>query len=610
MINTVLKDQISSLGLVMEASGLVHDTIFDYFRLEKDSVIAPNGDKYPLKKIESLSYSPMNHQMALMNGDGSVDLLAGGKFPVAPVIIRDMPVTSSALSKEWDNLFPDWKGQLYYEELEEVDVIDMAMLGMPLYGIQPITDNVIAQYHICLENILTEKGYVGKRFPSNRVMDEVMAAKIMENRRNSFREWVEAHKWDGHPRLRTWFKDTLGASAPPLRGEDGLPSAEEAKYIEDVTEAWFIGAIKRMYQETKHEIVPVLIGAQDAGKSSVLKYMAGSDRWFRDTAADVSDPARFLDTVRGAIIVELAESSSMRGSDNEKLKAFITASSDRLRKAYARRDETYPRHFIMIATSNLDNIFTDVTGNRRFFPLYCDGNGTRPIATEFRGPKASYEVEQLWAEALALYRDGHKWFLSTETKRLAKKVQEFGTVEHPGITAINAFLDNPANGYHTKGSRICRRIIMEEVFHVDPAFAPREIESNYRAWTNSTRHWVKTKPFRYAGEVHRGYERAYLAKEDPILKTAKLVSGYDSDWDIEYEPADPDKIPDTLPEECNLTLEDIIREHCDKHGIHNTGDVFPTDGLTAQEIEAMFINGYIYNLGTFSKPMYRLGFVP
>lgn len=600
----ILKDQLRCVGLTLDEKNTVSDGVFEYFKLKDDVLESVKGERFEVEAIGGFAYTPTEHVIRLDMGEEEETLIYGGKFPDPVVILRDMPTTSSALSAVWDELYPLWRTQLYYDELEEKEMMDMSMIGRADLGVQPISDAVLAQFHIHLESTLTDMGFIGKKFPSRAVMDEVMIAKLADNRRNSFREWVESHEWDGQARLRMWFRDTLGASAPPLRGEDDVVTEEELKYIGDVTEAWFIGAIKRMYQETKHEIVPVLIGNQAAGKSSTLKYLAGADKWYRDTSSDVSDPSRFLDTVRGAVIVELAESSSMRNSDQEKLKAFISSSSDRLRKAYARMDMSYPRHFIMIATSNLDNIFTDVTGNRRFFPMYCEGNGTRKVAIEHRGAKASYEVEQLWAEALFLYKHGRKWFLDMETKRLAKKVQAYGTVEHPGITAINAFLDDPANGYHTVGSRVCRKIIVEEVFHMDAAHVPKDIEANYRAWANSTQHWVKSTPFRYAGSTHRGYERAYLAEEEPVFKAAKLVSGYDSEWDAETNARDD------FNEIYDIPLEDVMRQHCERYHLMYTGEDFPTDGLTAQQVDSMFLNGYIYNVGTITKPSYRLGFIP
>lgn len=237
------------------------------------------------------------------------------------------------------------------------------------------------------------------------------------NRVDPFYEYVSSIKWDGTPRVRRWFIDGLGAYIP------GVDKATSDLIIEEATQAWFVGSMGRSNGNAyKLEIVPVLIGDQGTYKSTYVSYTAMSmvdDDWYNSTVAGLKDPKFFFESIRGAKVVEWSESTQLkRAEDVELLKAFISQEKDTYRPSYARNSETYNRQFSCIMTSNERRLFNDDTGNRRFIPMVCSDNRARWI-THANMEENLYDVQQVWAEALALLNSGAKAYMPSDVERLA-----------------------------------------------------------------------------------------------------------------------------------------------------------------------------------------------
>ena len=232
-----------------------------------------------------------------------------------------------------------------------------------------------------------------------------------------FYEYVSSIEWDGVPRVRRWFIDGLGAYIP------GVDKDTSDRIIDEATQAWFVGTMGRSNGNSyKLEIVPVLIGDQGTYKSTYVSYTAMSmveEDWYNSTVASLKDPKFFFESIRGAKVVEWSESTQLkRAEDVELLKAFISQEKDTYRPSYARNSETYNRQFSCIMTSNEKTLFNDDTGNRRFIPMVCSDNRARWITYE-NMEENLYDVQQVWAEALALLRSGAKAYMPSDVERLA-----------------------------------------------------------------------------------------------------------------------------------------------------------------------------------------------
>lgn len=581
---------LKALGLKVVQGGIVEDENGRYAILGGNQIQLVDGTILDYDRIEFIEYNGLERELGFSLSDGTELSVPPGRLDHRDMRVhppRQMPTSTSQLNAVFRELYPDVDSQVYYDVLMERDMIDMAMLDRPDDGIIPLSDKVLTVYHDHAENRLRELGFQG-RFPSRAVMDECLTYQTYDHRRNAFREWVEAHEWDGVPRLHTWFRDTFGATAPALTPE------EERTYLGDVAEAWFVGAVSRQYVTTHHEVVPVLISEQGIGKGLALRYTAGSDSWFIDTNVDVHETQRFLEGIRGRVIVEMSESTQLKRSDMEALKGFISKDVDQLRKSYARYEEEFPRHFVLVATSNQDNIFSDPTGNRRFFPMYCDPSvATRRFSVDRR--VGQYDVEQVWAEALHLFRNGGRYYYPKKDVALAETMQEFCTVERPNVSRISEWLDSQPL-YRIKGARITRATIFEECFGIDHGVAvSRDLESAYRNWAATDRAWKKVTSMRVNGVTSRGYERVMEPSEG---RRPKASLGIVEDASV----ADRDavQVRDEDPVE-------IMRAIVTREGCRMCGDRFPTEGLSQAVIEFLLGEGYIYKLG---EGDYRIACLP
>jgi len=173
---------------------------------------------------------------------------------------------------------------------------------------------------------------------------------------------------------------------------------------------------------------------QGIRKSSFLNILAKN--WFSDSFTTVQGKEA-LEQLQGAWIIEIAELSAFRKSEVEAIKHFISKQKDDYRPAYARSPETFRRQCVFFGTTNNLEFLKDPTGNRRFWPVLCGQNNiTKNVFEDL--PK---EVDQLWAEAVHLYQQGEKLYLSKETEEKARATQEMHSEKDERIGMVLEYLD-------------------------------------------------------------------------------------------------------------------------------------------------------------------------
>lgn len=143
----------------------------------------------------------------------------------------------------------------------------------------------------------------------------------------------------------------------------------------------------------------ILEGNQGVGKSSALKVLA--DPWFTDDMADLGTKDAAMQTA-GVWLVEMGELSAMARSEVERVKAFLSRRVDRFRRPYERRTVEVPRQCVFSGSTNGDDYLRDETGARRFWPVKTGRLNLDTLARE---------RDQLWGEAMQLYRQGAPWWL-------------------------------------------------------------------------------------------------------------------------------------------------------------------------------------------------------
>lgn len=232
-------------------------------------------------------------------------------------------------------------------------------------------------------------------------LKSILLAVAAERAYHPIRDYFAAlPAWDGIPRVDTLFIDYLGSP--------------DTAYTRSVARKMMVASVARIYEPgVKFDSVVVLNGPQGMGKSSFFAKLGG--KWFSDslTIGDMRDKAA-PEKLQGYWILELGELAGLKKVDVETVKAFITRQDDKFRHSYGYSVEDHPRQCIIVgSTNNNDGFLRDITGNRRFWPVTCSTDA----------PHRPWEVErviqQLWAEAYLLYKQGEKLYLEPDIERMA-----------------------------------------------------------------------------------------------------------------------------------------------------------------------------------------------
>ena len=347
-------------------------------------------------------------------------------------------------------------------------------------------------------------------------------------------------QWDGVPRVETLYVDYFGAP--------------DTKYTRAVSRKIMIAAVARIFEPgKKFDSVVIINGPQGIGKSTFYSRLGG--KWFSDslTVTDMKDKTG-AEKLQGYWILELSELSGMRKADVETVKSFISRTDDKFRASYGTNVEDHPRQCIIVGSTNADSGFLrDITGNRRFWPVRVEGNGTLHA-----WDMTAETVDQIWAEALALYKEGENLYLEGDAAQEASEHQadamesddREGLVraylnrllppdwDSMSLYARREFLELSTPG-QVQRTKVCNMEVWAECFGKDPALLTKKDSYEIASIMGRIDGWV-----RYTGSVNGtslfpiyGKQRAYTRELVPEQGTS--ANGVVP----ELVPAENDEIP-------------------------------------------------------------------
>jgi predicted P-loop ATPase len=260
--------------------------------------------------------------------------------------------------------------------------------------------------------------WLAERFrfePKKTDIADAVLGVALANRFHPIRDYLDALVWDGRQRLHTWLQVYLGAGH--ARDDPGLSDtalAERDRYLSWVGTWWMIQSIARIRRPgCKADNVLILEGEQGVMKSTALKVLYSPD-WFSDTRIDIGSKDAML-AMQGTWCIELAELDAMNKADMRTAKAYFSSSEDRFRVPYGHRLARFPRQSVMAGTTNQSEYLSDLTGNRRYWPVACGDIDIVGLG-EVR--------DQLWAEAQMRFARGERWYAETDEEKAVLAEQQ------------------------------------------------------------------------------------------------------------------------------------------------------------------------------------------
>ena len=255
-------------------------------------------------------------------------------------------------------------------------------------------------------------------------INDALAAVLTRHRYHPIKDYLNSLRWDGVPRLDRLIIDYIGADDTPINRV--------------MTRKHFTAAVTRIFRPgCKYDYCLILTGPEGSGKSTLLNKMGGE--WFNDSVV-TTEGKEGMDQLRRAWIVEMGELSSIKRSDVEQVKSYLSKQVDIYRAAYERRTNEHPRQCVFCGTTNEQFFLKGNTGNRRFWVI-----AVNPVFRKYSDWTGALDRDrdQLWAEAVHYYKQGEKLYLDKDMEDEARQRQAEYNDDHddPLAEILDQFLD-------------------------------------------------------------------------------------------------------------------------------------------------------------------------
>lgn len=243
-----------------------------------------------------------------------------------------------------------------------------------------------------------------------------------EQQYNPVLNYLDGLVWDGVPRLDNFLFSYIKARTRNRAG------ADITDYLRCIGPKMLISAVARQRAPgCQVDTMPVMEGMNEGeGKSSTIKILFGN--WATETHLTIGDKDSMM-LLASSWGVELSELASVKRSDGDALKSYLTTQKDKFRPPYGGDIISVPRTCVFWGTTNEEEWLTYDKGRRRYWPFYV-------VSVDLEALKR--DRDQLWAEADFRYKAGERWHLVGDEQ----KVQNAEAEARVGATIVEEQIDD------------------------------------------------------------------------------------------------------------------------------------------------------------------------
>ncbi len=274
-------------------------------------------------------------------------------------------------------------------------------------------------------NIAKIKSYANLYGMATSNIEEYLTLIAAENPVNTALQFIQAKEWDGVDRISDLVATVEPQKTVLMKNGESLHA--------HIIKQWLKQAVAAVATAQGFSALGVLVfqGEQGLGKTQWFKNLLPEsvryDLAKPDCALDVDNKDSVLQAV-SHWLVELGElDGTFKKSDVASLKRFITETTDIVRPPYARTADRYQRRTVFFASVNNSEFLQDETGNRRYWT----------IATNSINWQHSIDMQQLWAQVLAEFKQDGNYALCSEAVQLMAEVNE----QHRNLSPIEILLN-------------------------------------------------------------------------------------------------------------------------------------------------------------------------
>mgnify|MGYP000162726516 FL=1 len=406
---------------------IAYQQIFPVYQAIVKASILVDGPKPSIEAGSTLSQEPSIHNSFMMTIDA--EPYFNGKAVAMKI---DSHARSQSPAPSTDNnqqTIPDFRAP---EEGKKVDknsirenIVNMMLLLKSRYDFRY---NTVMKF---VEYIPKEKGWYGFQPVDPRVQKrmtlEVQLADIRVSIKD-VRNFLESDyiknynpideylfqcydKWDGKDHIRALART--------------VPTANP--HWADWFYTWFLGMVDQWrgysHRQYGNSVAPLLISKQGYNKSTFCRRLLPPElQWGYSDNLILSEKRQVYQAMAQFMVINLDEFNQISPQVQQGfLKNLIQLPTLKYKPPYGSHVMEFPRLASFIATSNMKDILSDPSGNRRFIGVELTG----PIDVSVRP-----NYQQLFAQALSALNNGEKsYFDAQQVKLIMKSNSQFEIIQ-------------------------------------------------------------------------------------------------------------------------------------------------------------------------------------